>query len=333
MGGYDIIGDVHGCADKLAGLLRMLGYEERDGAYRYSTSDEERQAVFVGDLIDRGTQQIKTLELVRAMVEAGSARIVMGNHEFNAISYATPNPEIPGEFMRRHTDKNLKQHKAFLDQVQVQPGLYARSIEWFKTLPLWLDLDGIRIVHACWSDDAIREVDRWVAPGTSMPTDFVVKANQKGRPEYEAIEVLLKGPEISLEKYGQKGFKDKDGHVRHRARLRWWDSEAITLRELAEVPENARTPEGVTYPRLPDKECGDEAAYDYHGVKPVFYGHYWRRWKPDKRKDWTTNTACVDFSAVKGGPLVAYRWNGEATVTSKNYVAYRKGGRTKHGKV
>ena len=46
--------------------------------------------------IDRGSQQIKTLEVVRAMVDSGSAQMVMGNHEFNAISFATRDPEHPG---------------------------------------------------------------------------------------------------------------------------------------------------------------------------------------------------------------------------------------------
>ncbi len=91
MQAYDIIGDVHGCADKLEGLLGKLGFEERAGVYRHP----ERQAIFVGDLIDRGPQQVETLNLVHAMVETGSAKVVMGNHEFNAISYATLNPEVP----------------------------------------------------------------------------------------------------------------------------------------------------------------------------------------------------------------------------------------------
>ena len=69
--GYDIIGDVHGCVDKLEGLLKRLGYEKRDRVYLHS----ERQAIFVGDLIDRGDQQIETLQLVRAMIEAKSAHI------------------------------------------------------------------------------------------------------------------------------------------------------------------------------------------------------------------------------------------------------------------
>ena len=56
--------------------------------------------------------------------------------------------------------------------------------------PLWLELDGFRVVHAYWSDDAISKVKQWMAPGTSMSADFVVKANQKGTDEYDAIEML-----------------------------------------------------------------------------------------------------------------------------------------------
>ena len=87
----DFIGDVHGCADKLLGLLRALGYDEHGRAFAHP----DRTAVFVGDLIDRGPQQVEVLNIVRSMVAAGSARALMGNHEFNAISYVTPDPRDP----------------------------------------------------------------------------------------------------------------------------------------------------------------------------------------------------------------------------------------------
>jgi len=81
--GYDVIGDVHGCASQLEVLLHKLGYETgASGEYRHP----ERQAIFVGDLIDRGGEQLRVLEVVKAMVDAGSALIVMGNHEFNALA-------------------------------------------------------------------------------------------------------------------------------------------------------------------------------------------------------------------------------------------------------
>jgi hypothetical protein len=320
--GYDIIGDVHGCADLLEGLLDELGYQEQDGAYRHLASGENRQAVFVGDLVDRGSQQIKTLEIVRSMVDVGSALIVMGNHEFNAISFATPNPEVPGEFMRRHTAKNRKQHKGFTDQIPTNTNLYRQWIDWFKTIPLWLDLGGIRVVHACWNTEAIAEVSRWVPPGTPMSTDFVVRANQKGSPEHEAVEVLLKGPELNLAEYGQPSFKDKDSHVRHHARIRWWNAAGETLRDLAEIPPDSLTEEGDPYPELPQVKCPKETIFDYRERKPVFYGHYWRTGEPLEGQDWTDNSVCVDFSAVKGGPLAAYRWNEGEKISFRHFAAY-----------
>jgi hypothetical protein len=78
--GYDIIGDVHGCATALEDLLIDLGYRPNDwtGAYWHP----DRRAVFVGDLVDRGPDQLRVLKLVKLMVDGGSAHIVMGNHEF-----------------------------------------------------------------------------------------------------------------------------------------------------------------------------------------------------------------------------------------------------------
>jgi hypothetical protein len=322
MTGFDVIGDVHGCADLLEGLLGELNYREGNGAYRYVGAGGDRQAVFVGDLIDRGSQQIKTLEVVRSMVDAGSARIVMGNHEFNAISFATPNPEVPGEFMRRHTAKNRKQHKAFTDQVPTSSNPYREWIDWFKTLPLWLELGGIRIVHACWNAEEIARVSQWVPPGKPMTTEFVVRANRKGSPEYRAIEVLLKGPELSLTEYGQPGFVDKDNHLRDHARIRWWNAAGETLRDLAEIPPGSFTEDHDPYPELPELNCPKETVFEYIDQKPVFYGHYWRTGEPLEDQDWTDNSVCVDFSAVKDGPLVAYRWDEGSKISFRNYVLH-----------
>ena len=313
-----MIGDVHGCADKLEGLLRDLGYNENGGVYRHTEPGDERQAIFVGDLVDRGPQQIKSLEVVRAMVDSGSAQMVMGNHEFNAISFATRDPDS-GEFARPHNKKNVKQHKAFTDQIPVDTRLYAYWIEWFKTLPLWLDLGGIRVVHACWNRDEIERAKDCVSPGTPISDEFIVRATDKGSPEHRAIEVLLKGPELSLADYGQPGFKDKGGHLRHEARIRWWNADGSTLRELAEIPPDAKTRNGAPYPTLPETPCPKERVFDYRDPIPVFYGHYWRTGKPRKGEDWTDNTVCVDFSAVKGGilwPIGGTRVRGSPSDTS-----------------
>jgi len=83
----DIIGDVHGCFEELTELLTELGYiiekvEENETNFGFAvTPPENRKAVFVGDLTDRGPDSPSVLRLVMSMVQAGSAYCVCGNHD------------------------------------------------------------------------------------------------------------------------------------------------------------------------------------------------------------------------------------------------------------
>jgi len=306
-------------------LLNKLGY--RASATSAAYEHPCRQAIFVGDLIDRGDEQLRVLEVVKAMVDAGSARIVMGNHEFNALAYDTEWPAGSGKYLRPHDDpddrraaKNTKQHAAFLEQVRGDDR--RRYLEWFATIPLWLDLGEVRVVHACWHDDSIKLVENRC--GSSAPfaeLQHLVAASTKGAELYDAVETLLKGPEISLVDRGQPEYHDKDGHPRGSARVQWWNGEARTLRDIAEMGGKFTTATGEPYPPLPELELSDgDQSYVYTAHVPVFYGHYWRQGSPKHRHDWTNYTACVDFSAVKGGKLTAYRWSGESTIDPKHYV-------------
>ncbi|MBI5041366.1 MAG: metallophosphoesterase, partial [Gammaproteobacteria bacterium] len=142
---YDIIGDIHGCHQSLRGLLENLGYQNTSAGYCHPS----RQVIFLGDFIDRGPGQREVLDIVRPMVASGAALAVMGNHEFNAIAYHEKDPAT-GEHLRPHTNKNSRQHQAFLDCYADDVNAHADVIAWFKTLPLWLDLGDIRVIHACW---------------------------------------------------------------------------------------------------------------------------------------------------------------------------------------
>ena len=77
-GPFDIVGDVHGCADELIELLGTLGYVEQDGLWSHP---QGRRAIFLGDLVDRGPRISDVLRLVMRMVEAGYALAVPGNHD------------------------------------------------------------------------------------------------------------------------------------------------------------------------------------------------------------------------------------------------------------
>jgi protein phosphatase len=70
-GPFDIIGDVHGCADELLILLENLGYVPT-GELSF-VHPQGRKAVFLGDLVDRGPRVLDTLRIAMNMVAAGSA--------------------------------------------------------------------------------------------------------------------------------------------------------------------------------------------------------------------------------------------------------------------
>lgn len=301
-GGFDVIGDVHGHAEPLERLLGKLGYQETGGVYGHP----ERQAVFVGDLIDRGPEQIRVMAIVRAMVEAGSALIALGNHELNAMAWATPDGR--GDFRRTHSQKNRRQHASFLEQVGEDSAVHRDWIAWFRTLPLWLDLDGVRIVHACWHPASMEVV------GSPVVSDEVING-ERGSALFQAVDVLLKGPEIEMD--GLE-YVDKDGHRRKEARLRWWDPDATTLATACEIPSGVTAPDGGVFGPLSDRLLDDEDIRCPPIDVPVFYGHYWRSGTPaiDGPK-----SACLDWSVAKGGPLVAYRWSGETELTNQNLVA------------
>jgi hypothetical protein len=52
-------------------------------------------------------------------------------------------------------------------------------------------------------------------------------------------------------------------------------------------------------------------------AKPVFFGHYWMTGQPSPQ---SPTAVCVDYSAGKGGPLVAYRWDAGEALTTDRFV-------------
>ena len=85
-GPFDIIGDVHGCADELQALLTTLGYRidwAMTGGERsvVVSPPAGRKAVFLGDLVDRGPNSPDCLRIAMSMVAAGTGYCIQGNHE------------------------------------------------------------------------------------------------------------------------------------------------------------------------------------------------------------------------------------------------------------
>lgn len=314
---YDIIGDVHGHASRLEKLLEKLGYQNLQGYYRHP----ERKAVFVGDLIDRGNENFKTLELVRAMVDNDQALIVMGNHEFNALCYHTRGSD--GNYLRPHNEKNYRQHKKVLEETKERgEPAWKIYLEWFRHLPLFLDMGGFRVIHACWDRQAVDFAEkRFMRDAGGRLTDtFLAEAARKGTETYEVVEILLKGKEIVLPG-DHPGLCDKDQNLRKKVRMRWWltAEERKTVKTYDQVTrideKNLERLSGVEIPPDILKEIRDDR--NIVDRTPVFVGHYWFTGTPQPL---TENVACLDYSVALGGHLVCYCWDGEQTLRQSKFV-------------
>lgn len=304
---YDLIGDIHGYASELKALLTKMDYREIDGIWQH----HERKVIFLGDFVDRGPEQVETVRIAQAMVKSKKALAVMGNHEFNAVCWAMPDPENSKEYLRPHTPKNQGQHQAFLDQVGEGSDLHKGMIEWFKTLPVYLDLPELRVVHACWHPKYLKTIGKFTDDKNRLFPEAWEASSRKGSLAYDTIETLLKGLEIPLP--DGHCFLDKDENKRTDVRTKWWQTRNLTYRNLAMIPESE-------IDRIPHDPVEVDILPGYDGEKPVFIGHYWMKGEPAPLSD---HIACLDYSVAGGGPdrkLCAYRFDGRSKVDPESFV-------------
>jgi diadenosine tetraphosphatase ApaH/serine/threonine PP2A family protein phosphatase len=295
---YDLITDVHGHAKILIALLLKLGYEKIGNSYHHPT----RMALFIGDYIDRGPDEIQTCEIVKGMVDAGDAIALMGNHEYNAICYATMHE---GQYLRKHDDRNYNTHKEFLAEYPLGSEKHKEIIEWFKTLPLFMEFGG-RAVHACWDNKSIAYLKTRLNSDNTLNDDFLIGSCITGSDDFIALEIILKGHEITLP--DNKTWSDPYGIKRRNVRLNWFVKQENPTYKNAVLSCSA-------VDMLPDIPI--ENAFYYEDKIPVFFGHYWLTGEPGIQSGYI---ACLDYSVAKDGKLVAYRWNGEKKLSSENMV-------------
>jgi hypothetical protein len=196
--------------------------------------------------------------------------------------------------------------------------LHAEIIDWFLTLPLWLDLPELHVVHACWHAPSMAFLAPFLRDGSYLTRQLMVKATKEPRNKaekdsatptvFKAVECLTKGIEIPLPAGHQ--FQDKDGQTRSRVRVRWWDESAITYRRAAMLSP-------AECAALPDLPIPAYARVIRTDDKPIFFGHYWLTGTLSLQPG---QAVCVDYSAGKCGPLVAYRFDGQPELSLEHFV-------------
>jgi hypothetical protein len=240
-GPIDIIGDIHGEIAALQQLLDRLGYNQ-DGIH-----PDGRRLVFVGDLVDRGPDSPAVVELVKKLVENKRAQCILGNHELNLLR---GDPKHGNEWFM--TPDRPGKHPC----VPATGAQKLSFIKFLQSLPLALQRDDLRVVHACWNKVAVEKLSDVNCPDTVLGAYRLFASGLAADCRYaETIDPILaqalkdedNEPEMNLElashdvscqmgnpvkimTSGEEAVADKpfwaNGKWRMVARQKWWEDYA-----------------------------------------------------------------------------------------------------------
>jgi bis(5'-nucleosyl)-tetraphosphatase (symmetrical) len=146
------IGDVQGCFDPLIQLLDKINFDPKND-----------KLWFTGDLVNRGTQSLKTIRFIKTLIEEGSALTILGNHDLGMLAIAReaepfePKKHSFGDILEAPDKEELL---SFLEQ---QPLLHYDA-----------DLDFVLVhagIHPAW--------DLTLALSLAKEVEDVLRSNQK----------------------------------------------------------------------------------------------------------------------------------------------------------
>jgi len=306
--GYDLIGDVHGCALALQRLLKKMDYQHVNGCYRHAS----RKVIFVGDIVDRGPRIREALHVVKDMVDQGQAEIVLGNHEYNAMCYCTESRDADkGTYLREHNARNHRLIRETLEQFDDFGGEWSAFLSWFQQIPLFIEKAHFRVVHACWDTQAIERF-KGISSDNCLSEDLLHASALDESFEARLVDRLTRGTALDLP--DGETILSKDGYVRSVFRTKFWGEGAQTYSDVVFQPDPL--PPHLVSRKLSAIEKQKLLSYPDTEL-PVFVGHYWMSGEPSPI---SRNVACLDYSAVKYGKLVAYRMDDERVLDPKKFV-------------
>jgi hypothetical protein len=223
-GPLDIVGDVHGEIEPLRSLLGHLGYAES------GVHPGNRRLVFLGDLTDRGPDSPGVVDLVARYVERGHAQCVLGNHELNILLERCKE----GNAWFFGKTELMDDSGVIIPQRLATDPIKERLRAFFGTLPLALEREDLRIVHACWcpsmiaiarqSADAIclYQESRDTIESDLTRSGLVDRTEiAMSRQNKNPVKVLTSGREVPSPKPFKAG-----GKLQSLARYPWWNDYA-----------------------------------------------------------------------------------------------------------
>lgn len=314
---FDIVGDIHGEIDALNSLLHVMGYNLK------GEHPEQRKLIFVGDLCDRGQNSVAVIQQVKILIERGHAYCVLGNHELNLLnqSYREGNGWYFGS-------PHMDDHKSFYS-VPATPEDQQWILQFLQTLPIALESDQIRVVHACWDTHSIQQLKALDKLHLCEAYEHFVQQTQQHIADAGIIEQACQEAEQFRE-----ALTDPNSDIpwlKYLAQKEWIEQMYNPIKVLtsgAEYMTDKPIYAGGKW-RMKDRLPWWE---DYQEDIPVIIGHYWRKFDLAEVKaglfqqidplQWfghKQNVFCVDYSVGKryldrqqqrefSSKLAALRW-------------------------
>lgn len=259
----DIIGDIHGEIDALNSLLTHLGYDINGDHL------EGRILVFVGDFCDRGPDSAAVIKCVERLVNSGKAFAVLGNHELNLLRNDAKDGS--GWFFDSRTKSDSVNYEPFIRPSEAEK---KQLVSFLLTLPLALEREDIRIVHAAWLENEIDKIRQMNSSDVLATYDFW---DAKAKTYADSLKPLI---EHELKSWAH-GFENPNmrppllaAHADYNAALQMMNPVRIMTSGVERRTSDPFFSSGKW--RLNERVTWWD---EYQSEIPVVIGHYWRRFK------------------------------------------------------
>lgn len=254
-----IIGDIHGELDALDALLSHLDANHPD-----------HHIVFLGDLADRGPDSPGVIRRVRERMALG-AQCVLGNHELSVVrgkdkGYNRWFFTEGGSWLAAVTDDEV------VPMATLPPSSREDVSTFFANLPLALERDDLRVVHACWDDAAIQAVRHSAESTLELFDDG--PSNDLAEPEAN----LIHGEELSMrdDAWEAQEAMQQNGNV------------IAVLTSGKERPADVSKGDKIIWSGEKWRPLVRDRWWDsYDEDIPVVIGHYSHNWRPEDRDEKT----------------------------------------------
>lgn len=268
-GPLDIVGDIHGELPALEALLAHLGYSP-EGEH-----PEGRRLVFVGDLCDRGPDSPGVIRRVQALVESGRGWAVLGNHELNLLRALRKDGN---DWFWNQASPRDRKYEPTAKPSAAQRG---ELLAFLASLPLTLEREDLRIVHAAWHEEALQRL----AAQRHLPVLAADEHHHRLAEEAFSRSGLRQRAEAE-----QAAWAHALGDIEQDVPMLEALGRADELRQMAN-PIKVLTSGVERLGQVPFFSSGKWRFAErvtwwdgYQHPTPVVVGHYWRRLQPMDRK-------------------------------------------------